>query len=181
MSQNLFSTRCSGGKALAAALMATVLSVLMATPLSGAERVQQLIDLKRQDAPALAKGVVAISTGPDPTQIQIGVTIVGSSPNTRFQLQFEGFKGGNFFHYQVCTFTTNAGGFGSCRFNNAAGGAAEIRGNTVPLGSGGTITSGLYDAAFVVICPFSTPPEDAPDLFVTVWGFPGFPDSIRVP
>lgn len=163
-----------------ATAIALVLGLLLAVPaFAGPARLQSLIDLS--GGPTLSKGKVILNDG-GPGSLQITVVVVGGPPDTDLQVQFEGFKvGGGFAHYQVCTFTTDAGGSGGCHFNNDVGGGAAIGTPSEPLGPGGTITPGTYGPAFVVVCPFSVPPADAPDIFVSIWGLPGFPGSIVVP
>jgi len=162
------------------AIIALLAGLLLANPaLAGPARLQSLTDLG--GGPTLAKGKVILNDG-GPGPLQITVVVVGGPPDTALQVQCEGFKvGGGFAHYQVCTFTTDAGGSGGCHFNNDVGGAAAIGAPAEPLGPGGTITPGTYGPAFVVVCPFSVPPADAPDIFVSVWGAPGTLAAIVVP
>jgi hypothetical protein len=133
-------------------------------------RLQSLVDLP--GGPTLEEGTVVVNDG-GPNPLQITANVQGTTPLTHFQVQFEGRKGGARVHYQICNFTTDATGAGACHFNNNVGRAAAIVGNAVPLDSGGIITPGPYSPIFVVVCPFSVPPADAPDLFVSNWSAPG--------
>jgi len=158
---------------------AAVLALLSLFPLTVAvlaapARLQSLIDLP--GGPTLDKGMVIVNDN-GPNALQITVNVEGTTPFTHFQVQFEGRKAGVRVHYQLCDFTTDAFGDGACHFNNRVGGAAVIASNAVALGSGGTITPGLYTPNFIVVCPFSEPPADAPDVFVSNWSSPG----IQVP
>ena len=157
-----------------AAVIALTLALMVPPVAAAPARSQSLIDLP--GGPTLDKGMVIVNdNGPNP--LQITVNVEGTTPFTHSQVQFEGRKAGVRVHYQVCDFTTDGFGDGACHFNNKVGGAAVITGNAVALGSGGTITPGLYTPNFIVVCPFSVPPADAPDVFVSNWSSPG----IQVP
>lgn len=154
--------------------LAFILCLVVVPVVAAPARLQSLTDLL--GGPTLDKGTVIVNDG-GPNPLQITVNVGGTTPFTHFQVQFEGRKAGVRVHYQICDFTTDGFGDGSCHFNNKEGGAAVITGNAVALGSGGTITPGLYTPIFVVVCPFSAPPADAGDVFVSNWTSPG----IQVP
>ena len=159
-----------GKKAHIPTAITLIFGLLLSVPVFAAPaRLQSLIDLS--GGPTLDEGMVIVNDG-GPNPLQITVSVEGTTPFTHLQVQFEGRKAGVRVHYQVCDFTTDASGDGACHFNNHGGGAAEISGNAVPLGPRGTITPGLY-SPIVVVCPFSVPPADASDIFVSNWSAPG--------
>jgi hypothetical protein len=162
MQQTTLSKVPKGRIATGITVIVTMAGLLLAAP----ARVQPLTDLP--GGPTLAKGKVIVNDG-GPNPLQITVIVVGTTPSTSFDLQFEGFEGGSFFHYRICTFTTDATGSGGCHFDNSVGGAVALVGNAIPLGAGGTISPGTYDLTIITVCPAAVPPASGPDLFLTVW------------